>query len=70
MGARIFASHRVPVHEGLSVVVGGRVENFSGAANADSPLFRREWNVSVVAGFALALWQSDARVDVAAQPFG
>jgi hypothetical protein len=33
-------------------------------------LFRREWNVSVVAGFALALWQSDARVDVAAQPFG
>lgn len=69
VGARVSASYRLPLNERLSVVVGGRVENFSGAANADSPLFRREWNASVVGGFAVSLWRSEARVDIAAQPF-
>ena len=69
MGARISASYRLPLNERFSVVVGGRVENFSGAANADSPLFRREWNASVVAGFAVSLWRSEATVNAASQPF-
>jgi hypothetical protein len=51
------------------VVAGGRIENFSGAANADSPLFRNEWNFSVVAGFAVSLWRSEATVNAASQPF-
>jgi outer membrane scaffolding protein for murein synthesis (MipA/OmpV family) len=69
VGARVSVSYRLPLSERVSVVIGGRVENFSGAANADSPLFRQEWNTSVVAGLAVSLWRSDARVDVAAQPF-
>jgi len=69
VGSRVSVSYRMPVNERVSLVAGGRIENFSGAANADSPLFRREWNVSVVTGIAVALWRSDARVDVAAQPF-
>lgn len=69
VGARVSVSYRLPLSERVSVVVGGRVENFSGAANADSPLFRTDWNASVVAGLAVSLWRSEARVDVAAQPF-
>ncbi|MBB5689512.1 MipA/OmpV family protein [Roseomonas alkaliterrae] len=69
VGSRVSVSYRMPVNERVSLVAGGRIENFSGAANADSPLFRREWNVSVVAGIAVSLWRSEARVDVAAQPF-
>lgn len=69
VGARLSLSYRLPVTERLSIVVGGRVENFSGARNADSPLFRSEWNATVVAGFAFSLWRSEARVDVTSQPF-
>jgi outer membrane scaffolding protein for murein synthesis (MipA/OmpV family) len=69
VGSRVSVSYRLPVNERVSLVAGGRIENFSGAANAGSPLFRREWNASVVAGVAVALWRSEARVDVAAQPF-
>lgn len=69
VGSRVSVSYRMPVNERVSLVAGGRIENFSGAANAGSPLFRREWNASVVAGIAVSLWRSEARVDIAAQPF-
>lgn len=69
VGSRVSLSYRLPLNERLSVVAGGRVENFSGARNADSPLFRSDWNVSVVAGFAFSFWRSEATVDAAAQPF-
>lgn len=69
VGARLSVSYRLPITERLSIVMGGRIENFSGARNADSPLFRSEWNAAVVAGFAFALWRSEARVDVTSQPF-
>lgn len=69
VGARVSVSYRLPITERLSVVVGGRIENFSGSANADSPLYRSEWNGTVVAGFAFSLWRSEARVDVSSQPF-
>jgi outer membrane protein len=69
VGSRVTLSYRLPLSERFSVVAGGRIENFSGAANADSPLFRNEWNVSVVAGFAVSLWRSEATVDAASQPF-
>lgn len=69
VGARLSVSYRLPLSERLSIVVGGRIENFSGARNADSPLYRSEWNGTVVAGFAFSLWRSEARVDVASQPF-
>lgn len=69
VGARLSVSYRLPITERLSVVLGGRIENFSGSANANSPLFRSEWNASVVGGFAFSLWRSEARVDVTSQPF-
>lgn len=69
VGARVSVSYRMPINDRVSIVAGGRIENFSGAANADSPLHRRDWNASVVAGIAVSLWRSEARVDVAAQPF-
>ncbi len=69
VGSRVSLSYRLPLNERFSVVAGGRVENFSGASNADSPLFRSEWNFSVVAGFAVSLWRSEATVNAASQPF-
>lgn len=69
IGSRLSVSYRLPVSERVSLVAGGRLENFTGAANDDSPLFRRDWNASVVAGVAISLWRSEARVDIAAQPF-
>lgn len=69
VGARLTFSYRLPLTERISVVVGGRVENFSGSANAGSPLYRSEWNGTVVAGFAFSLWQSESRVDVSSEPF-
>jgi outer membrane scaffolding protein for murein synthesis (MipA/OmpV family) len=69
VGSRVTLSYRLPLNERFSVVAGGRIENFSGAANADSPLFRNEWNFSVVAGFAVSLWRSEATVNAASQPF-
>jgi outer membrane scaffolding protein for murein synthesis (MipA/OmpV family) len=69
IGSRVSVSYRLPLNERFSVVAGGRVENFSGATNADSPLFRNEWNFSVVAGFAISLWRSEATVNAASQPF-
>jgi outer membrane scaffolding protein for murein synthesis (MipA/OmpV family) len=69
VGSRVSLSYRLPLNERFSVVAGGRVENFSGATNADSPLFRSEWNFSVVAGFAVSLWRSEATVNAASQPF-
>ena len=69
IGSRLSVSYRLPLSERFSVVAGCRVENFSGATNADSPLFRNEWNFSVVAGFAVSLWRSEATVNAASQPF-
>ncbi|WP_376098268.1 MipA/OmpV family protein [Roseomonas sp. CCTCC AB2023176] len=69
LGARAQFSYRVPVGRDVSVVLGGRVENFSGAANADSPLHRRDWNVTGVAGFAWSFYTSTATVASSADPF-
>jgi outer membrane scaffolding protein for murein synthesis (MipA/OmpV family) len=69
LGLRLQFSYRVPVTERLSFTVGGRVENFSGATNADSPLFRSDFNATVVGGLSFTLYRSDATIPTAAQPF-
>ena len=69
LGTRLQFSHRRPVTERISVVAGGRVENFSGATHAGSPLYRREWNVTLVGGVSISLYRSDAAVDSASEPF-
>jgi MipA family protein len=62
LGTRLQFSYRIPITDRLSVIAGGRVENFTGAANDDSPLFRREMNYSVAAGFSWTLYRSEATV--------
>lgn len=69
LGTRLQFSYRVPVTRSVSVVAGGRVDNFAGAANADSPLHRRDWNVSAIAGFAWSFYASSATVASSADPF-
>ena len=69
LGARLQFSHRRPVTERISVVAGGRLENFTGATNADSPLYRREWNATLFGGVSIALYRSEATVDSASEPF-
>ena len=69
LGTRLQASYRRPVTDRISVVAGGRVENFSGATNAGSPLFRREWNGAVFGGVSISLYRSAETVGSAAEPF-
>ncbi|MFZ1427615.1 MAG: MipA/OmpV family protein [Geminicoccaceae bacterium] len=68
LGTRLQGSYRMPVTERLSMVVGGRLEGFWGAANEDSPLFREKVNAAAVAGFSYSLYQSDARTTVNYDP--
>ena len=41
----------------------------SGATNADSPLYKREWNLTLFAGVSFALYRSERTVDSASEPF-
>ena len=69
LGTRLQFSYRLPLTERVALVAGGRVESFHGATNADSPLFRREWNTSVALGFSWSLYRSAAMVDSTSSPF-
>lgn len=69
LGTRLQFSHRRPVTDRISVVAGGRVENFTGATNDGSPLFRREWNATILGGVSISLYRSAATVDSASEPF-
>ena len=69
LGTRLQLSYRVPLTARLSAVVGGRAEGFWGAANAGSPLFRRETNFTAAAGFSWSLYRSEATVAAGSEPF-
>jgi len=69
LGTRAQFSYRLPVTERLSLVAGGRLENFSGASNADSPLYKREFNATLVGGVSFSLYRSATMVDSGAEPF-
>jgi outer membrane scaffolding protein for murein synthesis (MipA/OmpV family) len=69
LGSRLQFSYRVPITEQISFVGGGRVENFAGAANEESPLHRQNWNATVALGFAWSFWRSEATVLSSADPF-
>jgi outer membrane protein len=69
LGLRLQFSYRVPVTDRISISAGGRLENFSGASNAGSPLFRSEFNATLVGGLSFALYRSAATVGSAAEPF-
>lgn len=69
LGMRAQFSYRAPIADRLAFVVGGRLENFSAATNADSALFRREWNGTVLGGVTYTLYRSAATTAGAAEPF-
>jgi outer membrane scaffolding protein for murein synthesis (MipA/OmpV family) len=69
LGTRVQFSYRVPLTRQISFVGGGRVENFGGAANADSPLHRQDWNWTVALGFAWSFYSSETTVASSADPF-
>ena len=60
---------RMPVTERLWLTLGGRLENFSGATNADSPLFRSEFNATFVAGLSFTFYRSRSTVRAGGDPF-
>jgi len=64
LGARASLSYRFPLSERLSAAVSARVDYFGGAANRDSPLFRRDINASATVGFAYSFWRSEERIAV------
>ena len=64
LGARASLSYRFPLSERLSAAVTARLDYYGGAANRDSPLFRRDVNASATVGFAYSLWRSEERVAV------
>jgi outer membrane scaffolding protein for murein synthesis (MipA/OmpV family) len=69
LGLRLQFSYRLPVTDRIWLTAGGRVENFSGATNADSPLFRSEINATLIGGVSILLYRSAANVASGAEPF-
>ncbi|MGG5888724.1 MipA/OmpV family protein [Falsiroseomonas sp. HC035] len=69
LGMRLQFSYRVPVTDRISLTTGGRVENFAGAANDESPLSRSEWNATLVGGISVSLYRSTATVTSGAEPY-
>ncbi len=69
LGLRLQGSWRVPVTERISIAIGGRLANFSGATNEDSPLFRSTFNATLVAGVSFTLFRSTAMVAAGGDPF-
>lgn len=69
LGMRLQFSYRTPLTERIWLTAGGRLENFSGAANEDSPLFRSEFNATIVGGISVTLYRTEAMVASAAEPF-
>ena len=69
LGMRLQFSYRTPLTERIWLTAGGRLENFSGATNEDSPLFRSEFNATIVGGISVTLYRTEAMVASAAEPF-
>jgi hypothetical protein len=69
LGMRLQFSYRTPLTERIFLTAGGRVENFSGARNDESPLFRSEWNATLIGGISVTLYKTSSTVASAAEPF-
>jgi outer membrane protein len=69
LGMRLQFSYRTPLTERVFLTAGGRVENFSGATNEASPLFRQEWNATLVGGISVTLYRTSQTVASGAEPF-
>ena len=68
LGSRLQGSFELPITGRLSLTLGSRLDRFWGATNDDSPLFQRNYNVSVAGGFSVSLYQSKARAKAGEDP--
>lgn len=62
IGTEAFLATYSLVSERLTLYAGAQLGLYSGAENADSPLFREEFTAGVLAGFTWSFWQSERRV--------
>ena len=62
LGSKITLGLFYDITKRLQAYVGGQIGYYGGAANEDSPLFRRKVNSSVFVGFTWSIFQSDTRV--------
>lgn len=63
LGSAITLGVSCRVMDRVRIYAGGQVGYYGGAANEDSPLFRKKMNTSVHAGFTWSIFQSDTRVN-------
>jgi hypothetical protein len=68
LGMRLQFSYRTPLTERIFLTAGGRLENFSGATNEASPLFRSEFNATIIGGISVTLYRTEATVASTAEP--
>ncbi|QQP93294.1 MipA/OmpV family protein (plasmid) [Skermanella sp. TT6] len=61
LGSRLQTSLTMPVTDRISVFGAFRGEVFSGSANEDSPLYKRDVNLSVGAGLTFSIYSSASR---------
>ncbi|HEV7265589.1 MAG TPA: MipA/OmpV family protein [Falsiroseomonas sp.] len=69
LGIRMQFSYRTPLTERVWLTAGGRLENFAGATNGGSPLFRSEFNATIVGGISVTLYRTEATVASSSEPF-
>ncbi len=60
VGTQLDASYRVPLNARISLFSQLAFDDYTAATNQDSPLFRRQYGASVLAGVSFSLWHSKA----------
>ena len=60
LGSRLSLSYRVPLNQRMSVIALVAPELYSGASNANSPLFKRQYGISAGLGLSFSFYHSEA----------
>lgn len=68
LGTRLQFSYRTPITERLFFTAGGRLESFAGARNEGGPLFRRDFNATLLAGLSVTLYRTARRAERTPDP--
>jgi len=73
LGSRFDISYRLPINDRVTVLAALDPELYSGATNARSPLFKKQYGVSAAAGITFSFYGSEAlapaATDIDAEPF-
>ena len=60
LGSQLSLSYRVPLNQRMSVIALVAPEIYSGATNANSPLFKRQYGISAGLALSFSLYRSEA----------